>query len=40
VYTGRKSLDDRGVKLKDGPQKGRIIHNFFHDAGQYYPKVN
>ena len=38
VYTGRKSLDDQGVKLKDGPQKGRNIFNFFHDAGQYYPK--
>lgn len=38
VYTGRKSLDDQGVKLKDGPQKGRTIFNFFHDAGRYYPK--
>ena len=38
VYTGRKSLDDQGVKLKDGPQKGRNIFNFFHDAGRYYPK--
>ena len=38
VYTGRKSLDDQGVKLKDGPQKGRTIFNFFYDAGQYYPK--
>jgi len=38
VYTGRKSLDDQGVKLKEGPQKGRTLFNFFHDAGQYYPK--